>query len=1546
MKRSCLSLTILSAFLMAWLPSLNANVFTEINSGLAALKYSYAAWGDYDNDGDLDLALAGNYMNTKVTKIYRNDGSDRFTDIGANIIGVQYPGLSWGDYDRDGDLDLALCGESDLGRVTKIYRNNSGSFVDINANFTNVTRGVVAWADYNRDGYLDLLVSGARDGTNYAWTNASIVYHNNAGASFTKKTNLAGVVDGSAAWADYNNDDNMDLVIAGSKWGGVSGPGTNVIYTYNNAANGFVKKTNLVKLFNNASTVWGDYDGDGDLDLAVAGMTNSLGRVTRIYAFQNNGFVIKTNLLGFQYTSLAWGDYDNDGDLDLIASGDPTGFDKTNVLYQNTGGGFSDSGERFTGTTTGCLAWGDYDNDNDLDLLITGNSAEGNVTKIYKNEGTVRFTNTLKFPGLRSCDIAWGDFNNDSRLDLSMTGQRSGGNGTNVLYLNKGISFVKRTNFTSIQDGSCAWGDFDNDGDLDLAAAGFLNSGIAGVTGIYTNGRTRWALKTNLQGVISGCLAWGDYDNDGDLDLLATGATNDSCTNVALIYQNNAGCFTVRTNLVGGFYSSAAWGDYDNDGDLDLVIAGRTLSGVTTTKIYNNQNGAFSEINTSIIPVYYCSVAWGDYDNDNDLDLAVAGASTAGYITKIYRNDGAGNFVDISAGLTGVFMCSLAWGDFDNDNDLDLAVAGDNGAVLATTIYRNDGSGKFTDIGAGLTGVKRCKVAWGDYDNDGFIDLIVAGQPFTAASQTNIIYRNQVFNMARNRLPNDVTYISAISNCGETVPGNNQYQFRYRMKDHESDSGKIVKVRYSVDRKKWMDASVSGELDSLTTSTQGVSHAFIWNAAALSEDIIGGQNVFLRVLAASYFGTGSPVKSAGPLLYGSTVYQLSVPIRVDGTPQCRITSPVSVDEPYDKLSGTISIYGYAYDDNFNKYELYYGSGVNPSAWTRFMTGYTKKPPFEQLGSWDTSAMANGVYSLKVAVYDNSGKTRDSWTNMNNRVRVNLVNVPPAVSVVDATYPTNNHEDVALNSPIIVHFSDKLNPNTITASSIRVYDGVNYITGLIKYNDFCQSLIFTPDQNWTANKDFVFFIDSGIQNIYGVALGREFSYKFKTTVYLPEKVSSVDPASARSDAALDTGIRVFYSDGSLSGSAFSNGMEVVPIIGTNIPECGFAGYSNNFMARYTNRAALRDNMIYIVNLKPGILDQGYYTWYFTTLDNTTPEINWTATEPGRDATFVSLDQKIRIAFTKPMNDNTLNDDTMYLEKDGTRVNCRITYSEAYQEAYLTPLEALDQFTLYSVSVSSNIKDFGGKALAQDYQWSFRTAVIVDKDGGRVATSDGKMSLVIGPHALADSTTVQITKLDCSGVPAVDKAGCTLVCGCIYRFDPIGTKLKKKITVSLAYSDTDITGLDENKLAVYIYRNGQWERIGGTVDKANNKVDGVIDEFNVVALVEDKNVYTGVLDKVLVDCQPRVFKPSEWETARISFELPKSVKYSVMVYNMAGKLVDVLAENTEGVSGQNVICWDGKNLKGKSMANNMYMIALILDDNGRKVKKTKTIVILEK
>ncbi|MCB0293430.1 MAG: VCBS repeat-containing protein, partial [Calditrichaeota bacterium] len=128
-------------------------LFTDIHAGLSRVGNGDGVWGDYDNDGDLDLAIAGQRDSLATVNpfsgIFRNDNGS-FVDINANLAQLSASILAWGDYDNDNDLDLFLGGYPGIGSPNEayIYRNDNGSFVDINADLTGVSNGTAEWGDY------------------------------------------------------------------------------------------------------------------------------------------------------------------------------------------------------------------------------------------------------------------------------------------------------------------------------------------------------------------------------------------------------------------------------------------------------------------------------------------------------------------------------------------------------------------------------------------------------------------------------------------------------------------------------------------------------------------------------------------------------------------------------------------------------------------------------------------------------------------------------------------------------------------------------------------------------------------------------------------------------------------------------------------------------------------------------------------------------------------------------------------------------------------------------------------------------------------------------------------------------------------------------------------------------------------------------------------------------------------------------------------------------------------------------------------------------
>lgn len=370
---------------------------------------------------------------------------------------------------------------------------------------------------------------------------------------------------------------------------------------------------------------------------------------------------------------------------------------------------FENTSASLTGVVLCSAAWGDYDNDGDLDLLLAGNSFSGNVSKVYRNDN--------------------GNF-----VDIS-------------------------ANLVGIADGSVAWGDYDNDGDLDILLSG---RGIpARASKIYRNDRGN-LVDTDAFGAeaIAGSASWADFDNDGDLDVLLSGEAGSGAA--SRLYRNDSGSFVpVIAPLEAVSQSFAAWGDYDGDGDLDVLLTGYSPRfNVSITKLYRNNEGSFDELSTPLSAVYYASVAWGDYDSDGDLDILLSGIAGSlaapTYVSQVYRND-RGTFVNIYANLIGIAYGSSSWGDYDNDGDLDILLTGLSRGIegKVSKVYRNDG-GWFVDISAYLPRLYRSCGSWGDYDRDGDLDIVLAGEIGRYPPFASYIFQNNI--ETSNTAPTPPTY--------------------------------------------------------------------------------------------------------------------------------------------------------------------------------------------------------------------------------------------------------------------------------------------------------------------------------------------------------------------------------------------------------------------------------------------------------------------------------------------------------------------------------------------------------------------------------------------------------------------------------------------------------------------------------------------------------------------------------------------------------------------------------------------------------------------
>ena len=512
----------------------------------------------------------------------------------------------------------------------------------------------------------------------------------------------------------------------------------------------------------------------------------------------------------------------------------------------------------------------------------------------------------------------------------------------------------------------------------------------------------------------------------------------------------------INAGLTGVVVCSLAWGDYDNDGDLDLALAGETDFGsMPVSKIYRNDAGAFTDINAGLTAVNWCSLAWGDYDSDGDLDLALAGSG----VSIIYRNDG-GAFVDIGAGLTGVKWSSLAWGDYDNDGDLDLAVAGYTGTVRLSLIYRNDG-GTFTDINAGLTGVGDCSLAWGDYDNDGDLDLALAG--WAGSIRVSKIYRNNgsIFNAA----PTAPTGLSATNGSSDvtfswtaaTDPQTPTSGLYYNLRVGTTPGGNEITAG--------MADSASGyrRIPAIGNAQQSTS----WTLKGLP----GGTN-YWSVQAIDTAWAGS-------------MWTTENSFSVNQSPQIQ-SGPVATPNPTTNGSTTVSVI--ANDPDAGPMTLTYTwSLVSGPGIVSFSPNGT--------ATSDSSTVlfsVDGTYTLRVTVSD--GALTDTGDV--------VVTVDMTAPSVDSTVPADTTTGVATNATVQVTFSEAMD-QTATEAAFSIIPAA---TGSFSWNVPGDTLTFTPSADLTEGTTYTVTIGSGAADVVGNNLAAPYSFSL-TTVQPPPSADS-------------------------------------------------------------------------------------------------------------------------------------------------------------------------------------------------------------------------------------------------------------------------------------------------------------------------------------------------------------------------------------------------------------------------------------------------------
>ena len=799
----------------------------SLSAGVEAVGNSYGmSWGDYNNDGlpDIFIATCNFLAENSIKHLLRNNGDETFTDVNVEA-GVNDSLASWGivwlDYDNDGDQDVYIANTEHFPRpgTNRLYRNDSdGTFSDVSFaagvdGGTNENSYGVSTADFDNDGWLDIYVANLGQ--------PARLYRNNRNGTFSdiaSSAGLAGNIDYAVAVADINRDGWVDIFIPGSPenhlWYNNGGTNHWLSVKTRGTTGNYHGISARVELYTGSlrqirEVTAGDGFCSQNFDLGVhfgmgtAASADSLiirwpgGQVDRLFdvpadqvltVVENEGInsppgsfrllepadasvAIGNNDVTFRWRASASLDGDPlsyqlhlfglDGDT-TFAAGDTTITIPASVFAARTFCRWSVDVSDSRSTLAS----------RDVFRFLNTECNEDN-TLIYALDANIATPNSLSY------STNWIDYDNNGTLDL-FVGDLSG---PNVLFKNLGNGNFQETgagalttDFTSQR--SSAWGDYDNDGNYDVLSAhnGQPNALYRG------NGSTFESVSITSSDLTTAISAWRmaswvDIENDGDLDIFISNALD---TEHNALYRNDGNDSFIR--LTAGHIANdqatsygTAWGDYNNDGFLDLYIAQSSHNALYR----NNGDGTFGAIvNAAIVDdtLFSVTAGWSDYDNDTDLDLFVGGFGEDR--NTLYENNGDGTFTPVLTGPVvedNVSAYTHSWGDIDNDGDLDLVVGGGSFSVL----YLNDGSGEFeaADIGifriSGLLGA-----AWGDYDRDGDIDLFMIDHHRNNVLLQNMGNENHWINIRCVGTASNLSAIGTRVRVKASIDGQSYWQMR------------------------------------------------------------------------------------------------------------------------------------------------------------------------------------------------------------------------------------------------------------------------------------------------------------------------------------------------------------------------------------------------------------------------------------------------------------------------------------------------------------------------------------------------------------------------------------------------------------------------------------------------------------------------------------------------------------------------------------------------------------------------------------------------
>ncbi len=791
---------------------------------------------DLNNEGDESILVktvsAENAVLETVEDISISllDNTKTLTLQENPFIGLSNGAVSWGDYDRDGDMDVAVMGLSPLvGAITAVYENQDGTFVNTNQDFARLYDGDISWVDINKDGWIDLVVSG------YNETVQTKLYLNNEGTFVaTDDYGLPQLFSSKMAWGDLDNDGDIDLAIAG-----INEDEEYVFYIYyrEDDQDNFIKEPNLITSYW-SSTGWPgfingdlkivDLDLDGDNDVVFSGEDSNGNPVggaryntyirtvapispsgypysyAEINTYLKNSTIEVARLQDTPYDSLsvissgidsydnivlktsnfsgstdlfpklkngdiAFGDFDNDGLNDIVFTGEnDAGVPITELFLQNSNGGFRASEIVLQGLRNSTANWVDYDMDGDLDLFLTGLDDNGAKSLLYKAE-TVNKVNApptvisglaLEDLGNGNVRLLWNVPTDDFSTNLGYVvrlGTTSGGTelSNTESDLETGVRLISKpapvyTNFieTQLDPGVYYWSV--QAVDQGLKGGAFSEESSFMLTYEWKLLNQGGIVDKSINAYEDPVIRLADIDNDDDMDLIYGSTTNGQVQ----VFKYDGKHLINESNLFNvGVISDVEVGDVNGDGITD-VLFNSINNGSYYLSLYISNGSNFDQTNIDN-GLYKAKGRIVDLNNDGQAEVVLIGLSSNLSTGKvqfyIFEYDATSNPVfnkiDVSDQIASLSAASFDLGDIDNDQDIDLVMSGFSAAVgLKSYVYENvtemSGSYQFVAIDNDLVATIEGTNNLIDFDGDGDLDVVITGT--SIAGDVFEIYENQI----------------------------------------------------------------------------------------------------------------------------------------------------------------------------------------------------------------------------------------------------------------------------------------------------------------------------------------------------------------------------------------------------------------------------------------------------------------------------------------------------------------------------------------------------------------------------------------------------------------------------------------------------------------------------------------------------------------------------------------------------------------------------------------------------------------------------------